>query len=115
MTRRKTKRFLRESHGRNRVVEEREEQAQRHGALNTEARRVEARHRKVHDNFERQGTVWETRRDASQFDTAPTPKSERFRHDEPCSAPLDEHTEVHPYRKTFFPMAHAKTKRVEVD
>lgn len=113
-SRRKARKFLRESHGRNRVVEEREEQARRHGANNTEARRVEARHQKVHENWKEQGTVWEKRRNANEFDTAPTPKSDTFTCDEPCSTPLDEHTEVHPYRKTEFPMKNAKTKRVEV-
>lgn len=109
-TRRKAKRFLRESHGRQQVVDTREEQASRHGALNTEWRRVKARHEKVHENFERQSTVWEKKRNASEFDTAPTPKSERFTHSIPCSSPLEEHTECHPHRQTMFPMKNAKTK-----
>lgn len=108
MTRRKMKKMVRESHGRQRVVEEREEMFQRYGAQNTESRRQEAR----------RVAYWEARHErisgVRKTDRTHTPPSEVIRMDEPMRTM--ETREVHqsqPFRPTEFPMRHAKTRRVE--
>ena len=108
MTRRKMKTMVRESHGRKRVVEERDEMFRRYGTKNTESRRVEAD----------RTAYWEARHErisgARKTDKTHTPSSDVFTMDSPMRTMDKRDVHQHQdYRPTQFPMRNAKTRRVE--